>query len=158
MKAQTGSFKKLFTWLTLLGVAWTGSLLYSCGKNGGASQGSNNSSALVNYTGTFVNSSEPDSSKASGTVMATFNTSTLELDYTISWKSLTSEPEQMHFHDDGPVIVKITGFPVSQSGTYTGTAVLTSAQAVDLVNGNIYAMIHTQDYTAGEIKATLVKQ
>jgi hypothetical protein len=130
-------------------------LLLSCGKG---SNSSGESSNIVNYSGVFKNASSPDSSKATGTVMASFNKSNLQLTYTINWSSLTSIPVQMHFHDDGPVIIQITGFPVALSGTVTGTCTFTSAQGADLAAGFIYAMIHTSNYTAGEISATLVKQ
>jgi hypothetical protein len=135
----------------------------SCGKNNNSStlgtDGNNtNSGNNISYTGSFVSSGVDDSSKATGTVSASFNTTTLQLDYTIAWKSLTSDPVQMHFHDAGPVIVKLTGYPVSQSGVFSGTCYLTSAQGGDLAAGYIYAMIHTKNYTAGEIMAPLVKQ
>lgn len=156
MKAMFGFSRSRISKASFFGFCMIFYAFFSCGKNG-ASYGTNNSN-IVNYTGVFVNSGVPDSSKATGTVMATFNTSTLVLSYTFSWKSLTSQPVQMHFHDDGPVIVKILGFPVSTSGTITGNTTFTSAQGSDLARGYIYAMIHTVNYTAGEIMATLVKQ
>ncbi|HLI92228.1 MAG TPA: CHRD domain-containing protein, partial [Puia sp.] len=92
-----------------------------------------------------------------GSVMATFDPTTLTLTYSISWTSLTSLPVAMHFHDNGPVIVIITGFPVARTGTVSGTCALTSGQATDLANGGIYAMIHTVNYNSGEIYAPLVR-
>jgi len=112
---------------------------------------------MVSYTGTFINHGSPDTSTATGLVTATFDPTTLTLTYSISWSSLTSLPIMMHFHDNGPVIVTITGWPVAQTGTVSGTCKFTSAQATDLVNGGIYAMIHTVNYSAGEIYAPLVK-
>jgi hypothetical protein len=154
MKASTG--------LSLLSFCLIGIALLGCGKNNPSSVGGTGSNGmngnLVNYAGTFVSSGGNDSTKATGTVAATFNTSTLELKYSFSWKSLTSDPVQMHFHDDGPVIVKLTGFPVTTDGIFSGSAFLSTAQGADLASGNIYAMIHTQNYTAGEIMATLKKQ
>ncbi len=127
----------------------------SCGKS---KNGGSYANPRVNYSGSFVPSGTPDSTKATGSVMATFNTSTLVLSYSISWDSLTSYPVAMHFHDAGPVIVPILGFPSAKTGSLQGTATLTAAQGSDLASGLIYAMIHTQNYSAGEIKATLVKQ
>jgi hypothetical protein len=132
-------------------------LFFSCGEKHGSPAATVQSTGLVNYTGTFVNSGSTDTSKATGSVMATFDLTTLTLTYSISWSSLTSLPIMMHFHDNGPVIVTFTGFPVAQTGTISGTCKLTSAQAVDLSNGGIYAMIHTVNYDAGEIYATLVR-
>lgn len=131
-------------------------LFLSCGKN--SSYNSNSSAQLINYSGSFMKSAPQDSTSGMGTVSATFNLSTLQLKYTISWNSLSSTPIAMHFHDKGPVIVPINGFPANLSGTISGVATLTSTQATDLSEGSIYAMIHTQNYVDGEIMATLVKQ
>jgi hypothetical protein len=131
-------------------------LAISCGKKSASQGGTGQSGGPVQYTGTFVNASSPDSSKATGSVAASFDPTTLTLTYSISWAALTSMPIEMHFHDNGPVIVVITGFPVAQTGTISGTCKLTAAQAVDLAKGGIYAMIHTVNYGAGEIDAPLV--
>jgi hypothetical protein len=117
-------------------------VFFSCAEKS-ASPGTAGQSGIVNYTGTFVNSGSTDSSKATGSVTASFDQTTLTLTYT--------------FHDNGPVIVIITGFPAAQTGTVSGTCKLTSAQATDLSNGGIYAMIHTVNYTAGEVYAPLVR-
>jgi hypothetical protein len=132
------------------------SLLLSCGK--GSSYGSYATSPIVNYAGTFAKSSPSYITNATGTVKATFNTSTLQLSYQLTWDSLSTLPIAMHFHDDGPVIVPINGYPATQSGTVQGVATLTSQQAQDLAAGLIYAMIHTSTYTSGEIQAYLKKQ
>jgi hypothetical protein len=132
-------------------------LFCSCTEKSASPGAAGQSTGFVNYTGTFVNSGSNDSSRATGNVVATFDQATLTLTYSISWSSLTSLPTMMHFHDNGPVIVMITGFPVAQTGYISGTCKLTSAQAIDLSNGGIYAMIHTVNYTAGEIYAPLVR-
>jgi hypothetical protein len=64
----------------------------------------------------------------------------------------------MHFHDDGPVIVQLSGFPVSETGSLQGKATFTVSQGLDLAAGRIYAMIHTEKYPAGEIRATMIRQ
>jgi CHRD domain len=131
----------------------------SCNKKSASnSTVSNPLGNMVNYTGVFVKSGNQDSTMATGNVMATFNASTLKLQYTITWHNLTSLPVAMHFHDDGPIIVYITGFPVATDQSVSGEATLSSTQATDLANGRIYAMIHTQNYGAGEIMAPLQKQ
>ncbi|HMH33974.1 MAG TPA: CHRD domain-containing protein, partial [Puia sp.] len=97
----------------------------SCGKS---KTGTDNSSSTATYSGTFVPSDGLDTTKAIGTVKATFDSSTLVLSYLISWSSLTSIPVAMHFHDDGPVIVQLSGFPVSGTGNLEGKATFTVAQ------------------------------
>ncbi|HEV2353389.1 MAG TPA: CHRD domain-containing protein, partial [Puia sp.] len=132
-----------------------GALLSSCGKApAGAAM---LPGAMVNYAGTFVRNGSTDTSRATGAVAASYDPNTLTLTYSISWASLTSLPVAMHFHDNGPVIVIITGFPVATTGTISGACKLTAAQATDLGNGGIYAMIHTVSYNSGEIYAPLVR-
>ena len=103
-------------------------------------------------------SASTDSSAAYGSVTATFNIVSHTLDYTITWHGLTTFPVGMHFHDAGPIIIKINNFPVTLDGTVSGSAVLTSSQADDLEAGSIYAMIHSQKYPNGEIMSYLFKQ
>ncbi len=128
----------------------------SCSRSN--TSGSYASPMLVNYSGTFVPWGGQDSTKVTGTVKATFNTSTRVLSYSISWSLLSSNPVAMHFHDDGPVIVILSGFPVSKTGNLQGKATLTASQVSDLASGLIYAMIHTENFSAGEIRATMIRQ
>jgi hypothetical protein len=109
------------------------------------------------YSGTFVKSNDTLSTSASGTATATYDPATMVLTYKLTWSGLSSNAAAMHFHDAGPVIIPITGFTQSTSGTYSGTATLTADQATDLAAGKIYAQIHTANFPGGEIKATLSK-
>ena|SRR2546428_1312600 len=122
------------------------------------SSSSNNSMPTPNkvtYTGTFTKDSVIIVSSATGTVSSTFDPSTMVLSFTMSWNNLSTLPIEMHFHDKGVIIIPITGFTSALSGTYTGTATFTAAQANDLAAGKVYINIHTQNYPAGEIFATL---
>jgi len=96
---------------------------------------------------------------ATGTLSGTYNKETNALNYTVNWTGLTGgNPTAMHFH--GPadpgiaagVIVTITGFPTTASGTVTGSATLTDAQETDFMNGLWYYNIHNTTYPAGEIR------
>lgn len=111
----------------------------------------------VKYSGSFVKSGDAVVTSATGNSTASFNTSTMVLTYTFNWSGLTSNAAAMHFHDAGPVIIPITGFTQTTSGTYSGTATLTADQAADLAAGKIYIQIHSVNIPAGEIKATLTK-
>ena len=133
----------------------------ACGKSSSSAQATGNVSdpaGNINYSGTFMKSDLIDSTMGNGSVNGVFNPSTLTLKYTITWHSLSSEPIAMHFHDNGPVIITITGFPVSTDQTFSGTATFTSQQANDLASGYIFVMIHTQTYVSGEIMAPLKKE
>ena len=111
----------------------------------------------VNYTGSFVKSAETVTTSATGTTTATYDPNTMELSYTITWTGLGTNAVNMHLHDDGPVIVPITGFPTATSGTVSGKATLTAQQAMDLAASKIYAQIHTATYPGGEVIARLSK-
>jgi hypothetical protein len=112
---------------------------------------------MVNYSGNFVKSNDNVTTTATGTTTATYNATTRELSYIITWSGLGSDPVGMHFHDAGPIIIPIENFPVSVSGTYSGKATLTAEQANDLAAGKIYSQIHTTTYPGGEVIATLAK-
>ncbi len=129
----------------------------SCGKSSSGSTSVNNPNATVNYAGTFMKTDSTTTS-ANGSVKATFNTVTNQITYTITWHSLTTNPIAMHFHDNGPVIVTLTGYPVATDQTSSGTVTFSNTQAEDLASGLIFVMIHTSKYPGGEIMAPLVKQ
>ncbi|MEJ5960860.1 CHRD domain-containing protein [Pedobacter immunditicola] len=112
---------------------------------------------MVNYSGNFVKSNDNVTTTATGTTTATYNTTTRELSYILTWTGLGSDPVGMHFHDAGPIIVPIENFPVAVSGTYSGKATLTVEQANDLAAGRIYSQIHTVNFPGGEVIATLTK-
>ena len=111
----------------------------------------------VPYSGSFVKSKDEVVTSATGTTTATFNPVTRELSYTLTWNGLGTNPVNMHFHDAGPVIAPIEGFPETMSGTISGKVTLTIEQASDLAAGKIYSQIHTEDYPGGEVIATLTK-
>ena len=117
----------------------------------------NDMKGTVNYSGSFVKSGETVVTSATGTATGSFNTTTLVLTYTVTWNGLGSNAAAMHFHNAGPVIIGITGFTPTTSGTYSGTATFTAAQATDLAAGKIYVQIHTVNIPGGEVIATLTK-
>jgi hypothetical protein len=109
----------------------------------------------LTFSGSFEKSSSQVSTQATGSVTATLDTTNLRLSYSISWLYLSSKPVNMHFHDDGPIIVPIQGFAATTDGSFSDTATLTAQQVTDLKNGKIYAQIHTENYPAGEVLAHL---
>lgn len=111
----------------------------------------------VAYKANFTKSANEVETSATGTATAMFNPSTLELSYSATWSGLGSNAVNMHFHNAGPVMADIPGFPTATGGTVSGKVTLTSAQASDLAAGKIYIQIHTANYPAGEVIATLTK-
>jgi hypothetical protein len=129
-------------------------LLGSCGKTN-TDNTANIPENTINYVGTF-RKTDSTITAANGSVMAVFNKTTSQLSYTITWHSLSSNPIAMHFHDNGPVIVSITGYPVSTDQSFSGIANFSTTQANDLALGYIFVMIHTANFPSGEIIAPLV--
>jgi len=93
-----------------------------------------------------------------GTTTGTYNKTTHTLQYNVSWTGLTGTASVGHFH--GPAPTTLTASPViyfnlvnnGAAGTATGSAVLTTAQEADLLNGLWYSNIHTAANSGGEIR------
>jgi len=145
---------KTKSYLALVAIVLACFTLSSCSDDDNSNPTPSN---MVNYSGNFVKSNAEVTTSASGTTTATFNTTTRELTFKLTWTSLGSLPVGMHFHDNGPVIIPIEGFSAILGGTFSGKATLTAEQATDLAAGKIYSQIHTVNYPGGEVIATLTK-
>lgn len=103
----------------------------------------------------------PNPTTATGTVTATYDTATRKLTWKGTYAGLSGPPTAAHFHageagKNGGVAVPIfTG--AAAKTPFEGEAVLTDAQAVDLLAGKLYANIHTDANKAGEIRGQLTK-
>ena len=101
----------------------------------------------------------PNQTTGSGTVTATYDTSTKQLAWDGSYSGLTGPATAAHFH--GPaepgknagVAVPIT----PATSPLHGSATLTDAQASDLMAGSWYVNIHTEANKGGELRGQLVK-
>ena len=97
--------------------------------------------------------------KGSGDVLATLDTTTKKLTYTMTYLGLTGPATAAHFH--GPaaaganagVAVPIGANPASPT---TGSVTLTDAQIKDLEAGKWYANVHTAANPGGEIRGQMV--
>jgi hypothetical protein len=130
-------------------------LLSACSKNDDPAPPAGDNT--VNYSGSFVKSADNVTTSATGNMTATFNTQTRELSFTFNWQGLGGTAEDIHIHDDGPIIIPIEEFPHETGGSVSGKATLTAQQAADLAAGKLYGQIHTAQYPGGEIKAFLTK-
>src|ERR1700759_2753229 len=115
--------KKALVYCSILFVTFS-----SCGKKGSGSMNQNDPTNFVNYTGSFMKTDSTTTS-ANGTVTGTFNKATSVFSYNITWHSLTSVPIAMHFHDNGPVIITITGYTAAVDQTTSGTVTFSSTQS-----------------------------
>ena len=101
----------------------------------------------------------PNQTTGSGTITATYDTSTKQLAWDGSYSGLTGPATAAHFH--GPaesgknagVAVPIT----PATSPLHGSATLTDAQASDLMAGSWYVNIHTEANKGGELRGQLVK-
>jgi len=100
----------------------------------------------------------PNDSKGTGQAVATLDTATRQLVYTVTFQGLTGPATMAHFH--GPaaagvnagIVVKLGDHPTSP---IKGSAQLTEAQAADLEAGKWYANVHTAAHPSGEIRGQL---
>jgi CHRD domain len=99
-------------------------------------------------------------SKGSGSVTATYDTTTKKLTYTATYKDLTGPVTAAHFH--GPAAVGVNAgvvVPVKEitASPLKGEATLTDDQAKQLQGGQWYFNIHTAANKGGEIRGQMVK-
>lgn len=96
----------------------------------------------------------------SGTLLATYDTASKKLTYTVTYQGLSGPAAAAHFH--GPADAKTNAgvvVPVKEmsANTLHGEATLTDAQAADLKAGKWYFNIHTAANKAGEIRGQVTR-
>ena len=115
---------------------------------------------VVNLKAAMNASSEvpPNPSKGTGTLTATYDTTTKKLSWKGSYTGLTGPATAAHFHagdpgKNGGVVVPIT----PATSPLDGSATLTDAQAADLLAGKWYVNVHTEANKGGEIRGQVTK-
>ena len=122
------------------------------------------SAATVAYTADLKSSSEspPNASKGTGEVVASFDTVSSKLSWTVTYAGLSGPATAAHFH--GPAAVGANAAPVvpvpatGLASPMKGDATLTEAQAKDLADGKWYFNIHTAANAPGEIRGQVMKK
>jgi hypothetical protein len=120
------------------------------------------SAAMIDFQATMSGKSEvpANASAGSGDVLATLDTSSKKLTYTMTYMGLSGPATAAHFH--GPaapganagVAVPIGSNPPSP---VTNTVALTDAQIKDLEAGKWYANVHTAANPGGEIRGQMMR-
>jgi hypothetical protein len=101
----------------------------------------------------------PNASPASGKAVATLDTDTRLLTWTVTYADLTGPALGAHFHgpsEPGKNAGIALPFKTVQS-PIEGTATLTENQAADLLSGKWYANIHTAANPGGELRGQMMK-
>jgi len=121
------------------------------------------SAATLNFSATMTAAQEvpPKTSAGSGDALATLDTATKELTYTVTFQNLTGPATAAHFH--GPaapganagVLVPLGNNPTSP---IHGSKVLTDAQITDLEAGKWYVNVHTAANPGGEIRGQVTQK
>ena len=115
----------------------------------------------ISYKADLKGASEvpASTSKATGTLTATYDTATKKLTWTGNYTGLTGEATAAHFH--GPAEAgKNAGVAVPiapATSPMEGSATLTDVQAADLAAGKWYVNVHTAANKDGEIRGQVLK-
>lgn len=102
----------------------------------------------------------PRVSHGHGMVDASFDTSTKALDWTITYEGLSSPVTAAHFHGPAPVgqNAKIQ-IPIAKNALASpikGSATLTDQQVTDLLGGQWYFNVHTEQNPTGELRGQVL--
>jgi hypothetical protein len=115
---------------------------------------------MVNLKASINASSEvpPNSSKGTGTLTATYDTSSKKLSWKGSYSDLSGPATAAHFHSGEPGTNGGVAVPITPSTSpFEGSATLTDAQAADLLAGKWYVNVHTEANKGGEIRGQVTK-
>jgi hypothetical protein len=142
------------------GVYWYGiaALLMMVGVTGGPVRAE---TAIFKAELKASNQAPPNDSEGTGSVTASYDTSSKVLSWKGTHSGLTSNVTSAHFH--GPaeagrsagvaIWISTKGTPLPAS--FTGQLTLTDAQAAELMAGLWYVNLHTARYPGGEIRGQL---
>ncbi len=151
------------SYFTLLSI--TAITLSACNTQPMTSGGTANTSmsapkAVVMMVSTLLAANEvpANASTGSGTAQASFDPNTSTLSWTVTYTGLTGPVTAGHFH--GPALHGANagvalGFAGPLASPIKGSAVLTTAQATDLMAGKWYINLHTAANAPGEIRGQM---
>jgi hypothetical protein len=102
----------------------------------------------------------PNASAATGTADIDYDPASKKLSWKVTYTGLSGPATAAHFHgpaEAGKNAGVAVAIPNATSSPAEGSAILTDAQAADLVAGKYYINIHTAANPGGEIRGQVTK-
>ena len=134
--------------LLILAVVFT---TVSCKKNTISTE---NYYVAFKATLTGANEIPPNSSAATGTVLATYNKNTKTLALNVTWSGLNATAAHVHSGATGTTVFTFPNLTLPVNTTFT----LSAVQETDLLANLYYVNVHSAAYVNGEIRGQLVRQ
>jgi len=120
------------------------------------------SAEMMKMTTALTSAAEvpPNTSPGKGTAEVSYDTASKKLSWTVTYSGLTGPATAAHFHgpaEPGKNAGVAVPIPDIAKSPAEGSAMLTEAQAADLLAGKYYVNIHTAANKGGEIRGQLTK-
>lgn len=102
----------------------------------------------------------PIESEGNGEVVATYDTDTMVLSWTVTYQDMSGPLTGAHFH--GPATAEenagiVIAFDGIDESPFSGEAELVDEEAEQMLDGLFYANLHTAENPGGEIRGQLVQ-
>jgi len=179
MEGMTSKLKNIMVALVLGGVCVAAGTVASCSDDdnnvstgtggtggtgtGGTSAGGAGGINASTFSMTMTGAQEVPMNTSAGTANVTviLNRNNGAVTVTGSFSNLSSNAKAAHIHGpaavgvNAPVLVPLT-VPAATSGSVTGTGTMSTVQMNDMLGGQTYVNIHSDDFPDGEIRAQIV--
>lgn len=106
--------------------------------------------------------SAPTESPGIGRVDFSLDRATLRLDWTLTYKDLTSTPTGVHIHGPqtpgGEAGIVLDLAPEGMTSLLQGSAIFNDGDVLYMIQDRLYVNLHTEKYPAGELRGEIEKQ